>query len=93
MEGFDKEEWMEEMGVRESKTWKVFRVPVRLEYCDIRLKDGREVGPCWPRMGSDDFLFLGNEEDEYGFGDVTHIRYYEEGRVEKEEEEEEEDDD
>jgi hypothetical protein len=72
---FDKREWMEEVGKKPGKDWVSFRGRVNLEFCDIRLKDGREIGPCWPK--TTDFVDLSSEdEDQHPMSEVTHVRYY-----------------
>lgn len=77
MSDFDKVEWMEENEVKPGVDWLWLRGKPRTEYCDVRLRTGVEVGPCWPRLGkSMDFVNL-SDESSVAFSDVTHVRYYE----------------
>lgn len=72
---FDKEEWMEEVSKKDGEDWVSFRGKPVMEFCDIRLKDGREIGPCWPKES--EFVDLSSdEEDTHSFSDVTHVKYY-----------------
>lgn len=75
MGDFDKNEWRLENGVVEGKDWHLLRRKPESEFCDVRLKDGRETGPCWPR--ATDFVDLSSDdEQEYPFSHVSHVRYY-----------------
>ena len=77
-EGFDKKEWLEENGVKEGKTW----IPLRggkpkIEYCDIKLKDDKVFGPCWPAQSGLMFVDLSSEnEDRHPLSTVSEVRYY-----------------
>jgi hypothetical protein len=76
MSDFDKAEWMSDNHVRPGKVWDQLRNGrPSPEFCDIRLKNNREIGPCWPRPN--DFVDLSSDdEDFYLFSDVKNIRYY-----------------
>ena len=71
---FNKAEWMEESGVHSGTEWKTLVGKPSTEFCDIRLKNGREIGPCWPMVKT--FVDLAHEDIVYPFSDVSHIRYY-----------------
>ena len=66
--------WMEEMRMRTGLEWSKFDGKCEMEFCDVRLVDGVEIGPCWPKGGK--FVRL-DEDAEIPFGMVTHVRYYE----------------
>ena len=76
MSDFDKVEWMSDNHVRPGKVWdQLMKGRPSPEFCDIRLKNNREIGPCWPRPN--DFVDLSSDdEDFYLFSDVKNIRYY-----------------
>jgi len=76
MSDFDKDEWMADNNRREGDHWESLRPGKRLdlEYCDIRLKNGTELGPCWPN--GKEFMELATEKAIPASG-VTHLRYYE----------------
>ena len=46
MGDFNKREWMDENELRMGE-WQQFRALPRSIYFDVRMKDGREFGPCW----------------------------------------------
>lgn len=75
MSDFNRREWMEENGVRMGGDWEKFQGKPRVQFCDILMKDGNDLGPCWPR--DLDFVCLA-DETEIAFSDVTHVRYWEE---------------
>jgi hypothetical protein len=95
MDDFNKAEWMEENCRREGTRWEPMPQKKRpeFEFCDIRLGDDREIGPCWP--GQNDFVDLSSEnEDLHPFSEVTHVRYYiHQLLLEEDEAEEDEEDD
>jgi len=70
-ESFDIDEWMEEQGLKRGE-WETYHRVYDKEFCEIRLKDGSEVGPCWPHSGK----FVRWDTTEIPEGDVTHIRYF-----------------
>jgi len=74
MSDFERREWMEENGVQMGSEWVPFQGKPRSQFCDLRLKDGNDLGPCWPR--DLDFVCLA-DDTEIALVDVTHIRYYE----------------
>ncbi len=76
MSDFDKVEWMHDNRVRPGKVWDIVRNGRPLmEFCDIRLKNNQEIGPCWPRPKDKDFVDCDNEAS-YLFSDVKNVRYY-----------------
>lgn len=91
MSDFDKAEWMAENNRREGDSWEPLKAGKKpdLEYCDIRLRDGKELGPCWPN--GKDFVELETEKVIPASG-IIHIRYYENSLVPSENEEEDEGD-
>jgi hypothetical protein len=78
MSDFDKADWMQDNHVRPGKVWETFRNTKPFpEFCDIRLKNNLEIGPCWPRIKDNDFMDLSSDnEDSYLFSDVKNVRYY-----------------
>lgn len=75
MSDFDKAEWKLDNNVVSGKTWSPIDSRPRRDFCDIRLKDGTEIGPCWPR--DNDFIDLSSDDDQsYPYSSVTDLRYY-----------------
>ena len=71
-EVFDLADWLAEHSLCQGEDWEPYRG--RKEYCDIRLKDGTEIGPCWP---NGDFIDLTDDlERAIPYSDVTKVRYY-----------------
>jgi hypothetical protein len=50
----------------------------RKRHCDVRLRDGSEVGPCWPNAGV--FHDLNGSGRQISQADVTYVRYYDRNR-------------
>ena len=71
---FNLREWMRDQGLKPGRDWQVFRGDYHKEFCEIRLKDGKETGPCWPNAGN--FVALADGEKMIPGKDVTHVRYY-----------------
>jgi len=87
---FDLADWLAEHGLNQGEDWEPYRG--RKEYCDIRLKDGTEIGPCWPNC---DFIDLTDDlERAIPYSEVTKVRYYDalpaNEPIEEEDEEDEE---
>ena len=80
------EEWMDEQDVRRGRAWVRFGGSCAREFCDVRTKDGKEVGPCWPK--GDVFVKL-EDDEEVLCGAVTHVRFYEDRSVPRDRDEEE----
>lgn len=75
MDDFDKAEWMDENNRSEGYAWKALKGRPDFEFCDVRLKNGKEAGPCWPQ--EKDFLDCSRDDEAtYPFSNVTHVRYY-----------------
>jgi hypothetical protein len=72
LEPFDTEEWMEEQGLKRGE-WECYHGEYEKEFCEVRRKDGVEVGPCWPNNGK--FVRL-DTAIEVSEGDVALIRYF-----------------
>jgi len=73
---FSKEDWMEEQDVIQTGDWENFRGKPKQEFCDIILKDGTEVGPCWAR--GKDFIDVTSEEGVgMPYSNVVKVKYYE----------------
>lgn len=94
MSDFDKQEWMEEYGKKTGEAWVPLVGRPTQEFCDIRTKKGKEIGPCWPK--SAEFIDLSSDNEErIPLSSVTHVRYYEsnddQADVEKKDEETEDD--
>ena len=79
-EGFDLREWLDEQNLRVGKEWEKCADPdfsgIVQEYCDVKLTDGTQVGPCWPYAGR---LIDLSSDDEESFPEsrVAEVRYYE----------------
>jgi hypothetical protein len=70
---FDLADWLSEHNLSQGEDWEPYRG--RKEYCDVRLKDGKEIGPCWPTNG--DFIDLTDDvERAISHKDVVCVRYY-----------------
>ena len=95
MSDFDKDEWSDDHHVKPGKVWlSVTDHRASSEFCDILLRNGLEVGPCWPR--AKDFVDLSSDEETvHPRSNVTHVRYYDSKTVRDDEEDEDdgEDDD
>ena|ERR1035437_10097504 len=87
-EPFDVQDWMETYHRKKGEDWEKWNGKPEQEYCDLRLKDGREIGPCWPTVRSVFVDLASEEEDRIPFSDVKYIRYYEIGLAVKDEEDE-----
>jgi hypothetical protein len=88
----DRQEWMEDEGKSEGKLWESFsnRKP-RMEYCDVKLRSGEVIGPCWPRTG--DFVDLSDDDEQkIAFKDVSEVRYFEDAAEVTDEDEDDEED-
>jgi hypothetical protein len=88
---FDLDEWTKEQGMKQGDKWVPFTGDYRKEFCDIRLKNGTETGPCWPNAGK--FVALADGEKIIPGNQVTHLRYYVEAPDQRSDEDEDEDDD
>lgn len=75
MSEFDKREWLEDNGVKVGEDWEKFLGKTRVQFCDVQTKDGKVLGPCWPR--DRDFVDLSDDEKEIAAEDVAMVRYYE----------------
>ena len=76
MSEFDRTEWEEENNKKPGENWITFTGNCRPEFCDIRLKTGKEVGPCW--KAREDFVDLSSDnEDRIPHRLVSHVKYYE----------------
>lgn len=54
--------------------WEKFDGSYRKDFCDVRMVDGTEIGPCWPNDGKFDSL---NGRDRHPDARlITHVRYY-----------------
>ena len=73
MADFDKAEWMENEGLRYGD-WQQMKVKPISVYIDVRLKGGKETGPCWP-LNSGVFVDLSTEK-EIKTSDIIAIRFY-----------------
>ena len=91
MADFDKKEWMDEQKLRPGE-WQSMKVMPVSVYCDIRLKTGKEIGPCWP-LNNGVFVDLSDDEKEIKTSDVIAIRFYMDVDPDEEDEDEEEGDD
>ena len=74
MGDFNKREWMEENELKLGE-WKQYRALPRSIYFDVRMKDGREIGPCWP-LNAVEFVDIAEEKNGIKFADVLAIRPY-----------------
>lgn len=77
-------EWMAEQEMKKGEDWEELRPGYSKEYCEVRTKDGVEVGPCFPNGGK--FTRLDGEQ-EILESEVTHVRYYEQNDMGRDEEE------
>ena len=86
---FDLADWLAEHSLSQGEDWEPYRG--RKEYCDIRLRDGTEIGPCWPNC---DFIDLTDDlERAIPYKDVVRVRYYDAITTTSEPVEEEDDED
>jgi len=76
-------EWMAENDMRHGDDWNVLRPGYQREYCEVRTKDGVEVGPCFPDKGV--FTRLDGAQMIME-SDVTHVRYFERRDIDEEDE-------
>jgi len=72
---FVKEDWMIENDIKQGEAWESLRGKPKYEFCDIILKDGAEIGPCWAR-GKDFIDVSSDEEDGIQYSRVDKVRYY-----------------
>ena len=87
-EVFDLADWLAEHSLCQGEDWEPYRG--RREYCDIRLKDGTQIGPCWP---NGDFIDLTDDDERATpYKDVVSVRYYESPKASEPEEDDDEDD-
>ena len=73
-EAFDMDDWMLDQGLKRGNTWEVYKGKGKQEFCDVRLRSGRETGPCWPNAGV--FIDMADDEKEIPDAEVTHVLYY-----------------
>ena len=66
--------WMAENDLQRGSEWEKFKSGYEKEFCEVRLKDGRIEGPCFPNAGK--FTRL-DGVCVFPESDVTHIRYFE----------------
>lgn len=74
---FNKKEWLAEELKRPGQAWVKLAGRIRMEFCDIRLLDGTEIGPCWPNGHTFIDLSSGDDETAYNLADVDCFRFYE----------------
>jgi hypothetical protein len=72
---FDKREWLVESSLKPGKTWIPFKAGRSWEFCDVLLKDGTKIGPCFQRP-SDLIDITKEEETVIAFKDVSQTCYY-----------------
>lgn len=86
---FNKKEWLAEELKRPGHAWVKLAGRIRMEFCDIRLLDGTEIGPCWPNGHAFIDLSSGDAETAYDLADVDCFRFYEDDDSEEEDPEDE----
>jgi hypothetical protein len=82
------DEWMADNNLVEGEDWEKFDGKYRMGYCDIRKKDGTELGPCWPYKDGCFIDITGDGINKIMFDEVSHVVYYEDSIKGEEEDEE-----
>jgi hypothetical protein len=86
---FNKKEWLKDEMKKPGREWIKNASYLKMEFCDIRLKDGTEIGPCWPNGYTFIDITSGDAETKYDLADVDCFRFYEEDDSEEEDPEDE----
>jgi len=68
------EDWMAENDLQVGSEWEKLKSGYEKEFCEVRLKDGRIEGPCYPNAGK--FTRL-DGVCVFTESEITHIRYFE----------------
>jgi len=73
---FNKTEWMADNNLRVGRTWVSFIAGTHMfEFCDIRMQDGTEIGPCFILLNN--FVNITTEEEKIiSLTGITQVKYY-----------------